>query len=350
MNVDHGGQVVSERVRLTQGEYGAFVLRAAFLTADLGAMAILGDGSAVQGTPRALAGGAGRRVSLGAVAICAHADVDKKAMLCGTEDGRLVRVSPDGAVATIWTGKPGWVEQLAVHARSGLRAVAQGRAVVVLGADGVPLAHLDDHPSTPTGLSFSPNGSKIAVSHYGGISVWQVVTGEKTHGLSWHGSHTGVSWSPDGRFIVSAMQDKELHCWRMPAAKGMRMSGYPSKIRALSWTADAAYLVAGGADTVTSWYCAEGGPAGRAPLEFGYVFNGTVTAVAAHPTDRRAAGGYNEGTVLIGELETGDAIIARPPGGGAVTTLSWSEDGASLIAGTERGAVALIELAGGEAV
>jgi WD40 repeat protein len=51
--------------------------------------------------------------------------------------------------------------------------------------------------------------------------------------FEWHGSHTAVSWSPDGKFIVTAMQDREMHCWRWRDRESMRMSGYPSKIRAL---------------------------------------------------------------------------------------------------------------------
>ena len=122
----------------------------------------------------------------------------------------------------------------------------------------------------------------------------------------------------------------------------MRMSGYPSKIRSLSWSADGDYLVASGADTVTSWSFSGKGPSGRPPLEFGYVFNGIVTQVAAHPAARVAAGGYDDGTVMIGAIETGDALIARKAGGGAVSALEWLPDGMTLIAGTERGLVSVI--------
>lgn len=347
MTIDHGARVVADGVRLTEGRYDAFVLHAAFLSEVSGeerVMAVLGDGTAVSVAPGELAQGVGRRITLDAVAIVARPDADGRAMLVGTDDGRLIRIAAEGTVETLWAGGSGWTEQIATHAARGLRALAQGRSVRVIDGHGAVLAVLDDHPSTPTGLGFSPDGGEISVSHYDGLTVWTIATASKAHALHWHGSHTGLAWSPDGRYIVTAMQDKELHCWRMPQAKGMRMSGYPAKIRSLSWTADSAFIVASGADTVTSWPCAEGGPAGRPPLEFGYVFNGVVTRVAAHPSARRAGAGYDEGTVLVGEIETGEAIIARPPGGGAVTALSWLPDGNALIAGTERGSVALMEL------
>ena len=131
----------------------------------------------------------------------------------------------------------------------------------VLDRDGSELARFDDHPSTVAGLAFSKDGSQIACAHYEGISVHHIdEPARRTDKLDWHGSHTLVTWSPDGKFIVSAMQENEMHCWRMPEGKGMRMSGYPKKIRALSWTADGKFLAASGADTVTSWSFAGKGP------------------------------------------------------------------------------------------
>ena len=102
--------------------------------------------------------------------------------------------------------------------------------------------------------------------------------------------------------------------------------------------------VPSGADTVTSWGFMGGGPGGKPPLEFGYVFNGTVTAVAASPKRHLVAGGYDDGTVLIGDIEKGDAVIARPAGGATMTALAWSSDGACVVAGTEKGEIALMRV------
>lgn len=345
MTLDKGAQIVSPKVRLREDSLGAFVLHVTFAAGGEAAFAALGDGTLAVGSPAALASGESKRIPLGAACTAAALDADGMALLVGGDDGCLLRVSGDGDIEELLGSVPGWIESVAVHPASGKRAAAQGRTVRVLDAAGAVVAMFADHPSTPGGLAFSPDGRQLAIAHYDGVTVWNLESGERDHKLYWHGSHTGIAWSPDGRFIVTAMQDKEIHCWLMPEGKGMRMSGYPAKIRSLSWTADSSFVAASGADTVTSWYCPEGGPAGRAPLEFGYVFNGVVTRVAAHPRERRVAGGYNEGTVLIGEIETGDAIIARTPGGGGISALAWSPDGRFLLAGTESGALTLIESA-----
>lgn len=338
MNEDAGARVVSAAVDLTEVDLGAYVT---FLQPTAKAVvAGFGDGSL-----RMLPSGEGLRdfveiANLGATPLAACCDVDPDAALVGTDDGRLLRVTAGAMLEMLAYVRGAWVDHVAVNARVKLRAFAAGRAVHVLGADGTPGPVLDDHPSTVAGLAFAPDGASIAVAHYDGVTVWPLAGPPRPERLAWHGSHIALAWSPDGRYIVTAMQDKEMHCWRMADRRSMRMSGYPKKIRSLSWSADSQYLAASGADTVTSWGFMGGGPGGKPPLEFGYVFNGTVSAVAASPKRRIVAGGYDDGTVLIGDIEKGDAIIARPGGGAAVTALAWSPGGTCLIAGTEKGEVA----------
>jgi WD40 repeat protein len=216
--------------------------------------------------------------------------------------------------------------------------------VLVLDAAGVVVAEHDGHASTVAGLAFSGDGTRIAASHYGGVTVWPADRGDAIgERLEWHGSHLAVAWSPDSAFIATAMQEKELHAWRMPHGKSLRMSGYPAKIRSLSWTPDGRYLAVGGADSVTAWDFGDGGPSGKAPLEFGYVFNQVVTEVAASPADGMIAGAYDDGAVMIGDPASGEAMIARAGDGAAVTRLVWSDDGGTLLAGSAKGGLAVMQ-------
>ena len=38
--------------------------------------------------------------------------------------------------------------------------------------------------------------------------------------LEWKGSHLDVTWSPDGRFVVTSMQENALHGWRLQPDSG----------------------------------------------------------------------------------------------------------------------------------
>lgn len=281
---------------------------------------------------------------LSSTPLSAHADIGGDGVLIGTDDGKLLRLAA-GAVTELVEVSEKWVQAVAVHDTAGLRAFVAGKTLVVLNAAGQEVLRKSDHPSTLTDISFSPDGSWVAVSHYGGVSAWNTAELDREKALlEWHGSHTRVEWCPTGKFIMTAMQDKEVHCWRWHDRTGIRMSGYPSKIRSISWTADGQYLAASGADTVTSWDCGGKGPSGKPPLEFGYAYNSVSTQVAAHPADKVMAGGFSDGSVLIGDIEQETAMIARAKNGSAIVALVWAQDGNTLVAADEAGAVAVMRM------
>ena len=344
-NPDVGARIVSPSVKLS--ECPAVGVHPTFTVIDRSASSVVvgyGDGT-IRSLGLVLDGAQPSVVAtVQATPIAALPDIGGKGVLIGTDGGELLRLEGSEVTKLAETGGP-WIGEVAVHSAKGLRAFAAGKTVTVLDSDGAKVLSSDDHPSTIAGLSFSPDGTKIACAHYDGVSVWTLTDpNQKPVRLEWHGSHTAVAWSPKGGFIVTAMQDKEMHCWRWKDKTGMRMSGYPSKIRSLAWTADGQYIAASGADTVTSWDCSGKGPSGKPPLEFGYVYDGVVRQVAAHPTDRVVAGGYSDGTVLIGTVEQETAMIARPSSGHAVTGLAWTADGATLVATDESGAIAVMRI------
>lgn len=342
---DAGARAVSARVRATSLETGAYAIFSVATPGGDGIWTGCGDGTLRYASLDDFGENAVRVVQVNGTPLCGVTAGDGKSLIAGSDGGRVVRATLAGSSSVIYEADR-WIEHLATNHR-GVYAAVCGRNVVLFADDGRVLREIGGHPSTGTGLAFSPDGAELAVAHYDGVSVWRVDSGERLRQLRWHGSHTGIAWSPDGRYIVTTTQDKELHGWGMPAGADIKMSGYPTKIRSINWTADGRYLVASGADTITSWNFEGSGPSGKPPLEFGYVFNGVVTRVATHPRDGIVAAGYNNGTVLIGSIDHGNAWIGRPPGGGAVTTLCWPGKGESVVAGCENGSLSLLRLEAG---
>ena len=235
----------------------------------------------------------------------------------------------------------GWIEQLAI-AENGSYAYSSGKNIYVSDNSHHLIFNNTHNQGTIMGLAFNRAGNQLAVAHYNGVTIWDVIFGKKVYQLHWQGAHLSLSWSPDDRFIITTTQDKELHGWDLDTItdgkpKSIRMCGYPAKIRKLSWTTDGKHLAVAGADSVTVWPFADGDPSGKPPYEFGYVFQGVVTQVATHPEKAIVAAGYNNGAVLIGKYQSGNAIIARAPCGHFITSLSWSTDGNYLYAGTDSG-------------
>jgi len=63
---------------------------------------------------------------------------------------------------------------------------------------------------TVSGVAFEPKGRRIATSTYGGAALWFArIEKQKPTFLKWAGSHTAVTFSPDGAFVITAMQDAQ---------------------------------------------------------------------------------------------------------------------------------------------
>ena len=345
---DRAARAISPDVKTDVVDKNAYVVGTTFNRSGSAAAIILGDGSIVivenHGSQDL---GETRNIALEDTPLCLSMDTDSEGFLVGTDAGALLAVSPKGAVAEIQRFPGKWITLVASHAGAVVRVASVGKEIYLVGDGGRREGTLSDHPSSVSGIAFSPDGDRLAVSHYDGVSIWDLRdTSAPLKHLKWKGSHIGLSWSPNGHFLVTCTQENELHCWNLAFSRDMRMSGYPSKVRSMSWCPDSTYLAVAGADVVTTWSFEGSGPEGKPPLEFGYVFEGIVTCVAAHPTQKSVAGGYSDGTVLIGDIASGDAIIAKAASGGAITAVAWSPDGTILCAGTEDGEIVWIRIVG----
>ncbi len=312
----------------------AHVTAACFL-GDVPALA-LGDGTVLLG-----AKGENRVAAHpdGAV-LCAAADRDR--IVTGGDDGRIVSTRADGSTEEIGAEK-GWVDGLALHS-SGAVAWATGRSVKARSAKGEVKSASSG--SSVRGLAFAPKGYRLAFSHYNGASLWFPNTAEAPQVLDWKGSHLDIVWSPDGRFVVTTMQENAMHGWRVSDSKHMRMSGYPAKPRSLSWSPDGAWLATSGAEACVVWpFEGKDGPMGKAPRECG-VRPVRVSQVAFHPRAGVLALGYEDGFVLMVRLKDNSEILIRreDEAGGAISALGWNAMGTQLVFGTRNGAAGLLTL------
>ncbi len=272
-------------------------------------------------------------------------DFEPDHVLSGGDDGRLASVGADGSVRVLAAAPGSWVDPIAVAPAARLRAAATGRLVVILGADGSRLASLE-HDHTVSGLAFDPKGRRLAASSYGGVSLWWAsAEQQQPKKLRWPGSHLSVVWSPDGRFIVSALQEKALHGWRLADGADMRMAGYAVKVRSMAWLPEGRYLATGGAESVVCWpFRGKDGPMGKEPLDLGWGLDQCVTVVAPHPHHGVVAAGYEDGTAILAFLDRSIPVLLHRGGDGAVSALAWSDDGHMLAVGTEGGLLAVARL------
>jgi WD40 repeat protein len=333
--------------RGVQRELGAFVVAAAFDRAANVAFA-LGDGT-LRLTPRS-GDGTWQSVAVhDGAALALAADAAPAGFVSGGDDGRLVRISADGATVEVAGFGSKWIEHVASFGEGKLPVLAcsVGKQVHVFDAAGVKLKSLE-HPSTVTGLVFDARGKRIAASHYNGASLWFVAARVDTpRRLEWKGSHTGIVISPDGDCVVTAMQENALHGWRLSDGQHMSMSGYPAKTGSMAFTRSGKWLATSGAGPIIVWPFAGDGPMGKAPTELAGRDDVACTVVACHPQHEAVVAGFADGSVVLADIPAARILAVAGPnaGRGPVSALAWSGDGATLAFGTETGFAALVDFA-----
>jgi WD40 repeat protein len=333
MTGEQAASSLAEHVRAIDA--GAHVVAAAFVD---GAPALaLADGVVLIGDPDEHEQ---KRVVAHPDAAMLTAICDGKTLLTGGDDGRVVAIKADGGLEEIADEKGRWIDALALIGK----ACAWSAGKEVRARDETGTVKSWSAPSTVRGLAFQPKGFRLAATHYNGATLWYPKVEGAPQTLEWKGAHLDATFSRDGRFLVTSMQENALHGWRLQDSRNMRMTGYPAKTRSLSWSHDGQWLATSGADAAVVWpFKDKDGPMGKAPRECG-VRNARVTRVAFHPKALVVAIGYADGLVLLCRLGDAAEILARHPGDGAVSALAWDATGSRLLFGLESGAAGVLAL------
>ncbi|MDP3896567.1 MAG: WD40 repeat domain-containing protein [Mesorhizobium sp.] len=297
----------------------------------------------------ALADGVVHRLDHGAKSVVAHdgllsatLSLDGATLLTGGEDGKVAATRADGATETLAELPRKWITSVAAGPQ-GAVAYASGRFAYVRFADG-RVKQLE-HPRSVEGLAFSPKGMRLGVARYNGATLHFPAADGKPQELTWDGAHTAITFSPDGNFVVTAMQENALHGWKLADGKHMRMTGYPAKVKSLSWSAKGRWLASSGAPAAIVWpFAGKDGPMGKAPLELGTRGNTMVTSVACHPRDEIVAIGYADGMVMAARIADQKEVLLRRPGKGAISGMAWDSGGGRVAFGAETGDCGVIDI------
>lgn len=254
-----------------------------------------------------------------------------------SDDGTLKTVSAEGMVADFADFKGAWTETMDVHA-NGSVAVAVGKQVHLWTKRDAQARVLEGHEGSVTDICFAPDGMGLAASHRDGVTLWAWPHYEpKAMKLGWKGAHLRVTISGDKRWIVTAMQEGALHLWNVALKRDYQMRGYWTKPTSMAWSADRKWLATSGSETVILWPFDKGGPDGREPLQLGWSNATFVTCVASHPEENVMAAGFEDGAVILLDLENKKAFNAAAPSGSPITALAFSPDGRSFAAGSANG-------------
>ena len=305
----------------------------------------LGDRAAFVGTEESVAfvdnEGAVSKVEVSNGGILS-AVADGARILMGCDNGQVVALDKKGETKVLATDpKRRWIDNVALHG-DGTVAWSVGKTAFVRAPKGEEKSL--EVPSTVGGLAFAPKGLRLAIAHYNGATLWFPNMTAQPEFLAWAGSHLGVSFSPDNKFLVTSMHEPALHGWRLADNRHMRMTGYPSRVKSMAWGAGGRYLATSGADMVIMWpFVGKDGPMVKEPAMLAPL-QAKVTAVACHPKEDVLAAGYEDGTVLMVRMHDGAEILVRRNGTPPIAGLAWNATGNWLAFSDETGEAGLLKL------
>jgi len=212
--------------------------------------------------------------------------IANRGKLGGTSD-RLSQVafSPDGKVVA-------WSDDLVLLLRNGTGAPAH-----------LPIA-LASPDHAVSGLSFSPDGSRLASGGFDGtLALWDV----QERRLLWPAARAHrlavqtLAFSPDGKILASAAVgtadfDRVVRLWDTQSGRELppALGGHPGPVRALAFNQDGSVLASGTGDRIVFWDVGRRLVLGDAVANDG----GYVTSLAFSPDRRWLGSGQDDGAVL----------------------------------------------------
>lgn len=116
---------------------------------------------------------------------------DRSAILTGGEDGRVCRTGKCGTSVELASVPRKWITTVA-SGYAGAFAFGSGRTVWL--HEGAGAMRVLQHPSAVEDIAFAPDGSRIAVARYNGVSIHSLGGDSAPIELPWKSMNTSVTF------------------------------------------------------------------------------------------------------------------------------------------------------------
>ncbi len=105
---------------------------------------------------------------------------------------------------------------------------------------------------TVSSISFSPDGSMLAIGSGDEIRFWDVNTGETLQTLTGHTSVKSISFSPDGSTLATASGD-EIRFWDVNTRETLQTLTGHTSVKSISFSPDGSTLATASGDEIRFW-------------------------------------------------------------------------------------------------